>query len=108
MKTGWIVAGKKLRYYADNKGKLLRDEPKKIDVAIDIVDVGEGVRISFLEKKLIAPHKEVSIFFNPSNNDIPLSFPQPVSVLFGVNGEADKHKHAEWTLPRHSVVIVGN
>lgn len=83
------------------------NEPKKIDVAIDIVDVGEGVRISFLDKKLIAPHKEVSIFFNPSNNDIPLSFPQPVSVLFGVNGEADKHKRAEWTLPRHSVVIVG-
>lgn len=31
MKTGWIVAGKKLRYYADKKGKLLRDEPMKID-----------------------------------------------------------------------------
>lgn len=41
-------------------------DPRVIDVSIDVSQVGEATKVRFRDVNMIAPYKEVELFFNPS------------------------------------------
>ena len=43
-------------------------DPRVIDSALDIVDVGEALKVTFLSKDAIAPSEKLVFYFNPSSH----------------------------------------
>ncbi|MBO4540684.1 MAG: type I pullulanase, partial [Bacilli bacterium] len=83
-------------------------EPSLIDESIDIQDQGILVYITYLDKKLIAPFKEIYEFFNPSDEDI--LFPETLGkgVLLSREGALpfeEDPKSPGVLIPKRSVII---
>ncbi|MBQ9457309.1 MAG: type I pullulanase [Bacilli bacterium] len=81
-------------------------DPRLINQAIDVGEINDTVRLSFVEKNLIAPEEEVHAFFNASGRDETYWAPTPLEKVFDSSHQdrLDTDPHAV-IIPAHSTVL---
>ena len=82
-------------------------DPRVIAPSIHVEDKDDSIMISFVDPNLIAPRKGVSILFNASEHDSGISFPTPLSILYGdVKVLEEKDNGHRVVVPPRSVAVI--
>ena len=94
--------------YGENTGVLALSrvyDPRVIDSAVDITDIGFAIHVYFIDANLIAPRKGLEYFINPGQSEVKFTLNAPSITLFGKDGEPASKREKEAPAPSRSFVI---
>ena len=91
--------------YRRNSRYLHIYDPRVIDTAVDLSDIGECLHVNFLDKNLIAPLKAVDFFINPSMKDEHYALSLPAKVEYGPNGDPGPNRVSDLSSPKRSLIV---
>ena len=80
-------------------------DPRVIDSAVDITDIGFAIHVYFIDANLIAPRKGLEYFINPGQSEVKFTLNAPSITLFGKDGEPASKREKEAPAPSRSFVI---
>ncbi len=94
-------------HFRKGLGALHLYDPRAIDESVDIRDVGTCIRVSFLNKDVIAPRRDLQFFINPSHATYKYVMDSPYEVILDKNGASSKEEASGVVeIPPVSVLVI--
>lgn len=80
-------------------------DPRVIDVTLDISQIGEATKARFKNSNIIAPYKEVEVFFNPSSFEYCQNVSKPRLIYCSADNFSKANNSSEIVIPPRSFVL---
>ncbi|MBE6127008.1 MAG: type I pullulanase [Erysipelotrichaceae bacterium] len=81
-------------------------DPRVIGPSINVEEVGDAIRLSFVDSNLIAPIKELSVYINVTGHEVVVPVEPQTSVSFGTAEITCFENGAQAHIPPRSVVLL--